>query len=77
MKRSQVTIHATAQRQRVVPCSLLAHLKSDCLESSWKACGHATRVGTGLTDGGGLIEVGGGELRGGVDAGPAPEHDAL
>ena len=29
------------------------------------------------TDGGGLIEVGAGEHRGGVHAGPAPEHDAL
>ena len=34
-------------------------------------------AGGGLTNGGSLIEVSGGELCGGVDAGPAPEHDAL
>ena len=42
-----------------------------------EACEHARGAGRGRTDGGGLIEVGGGELRGGVDAGPAPKHDAL
>lgn len=29
------------------------------------------------TNGGGLVEVGGGQLGGGVHASPAPEHDAL
>ena len=33
--------------------------------------------GAPRTDGGGLVEVGAGEHRGGVHAGPAPEHDAL
>ena len=66
-----------ARRQSVMHPRLPAVPRSPCPRSACRACEHARGAGRGRTDGGSLIEVGGGELRGGVDAGPAPEHDAL